>query len=454
MKDNKFPENFMWGGATSAYQVEGAWNEDGKGPSVIDTGEHPEGTANFTVASDHYHHYKEDIALFAEMGFKSYRFSIAWTRIYPNGDGEINPLGVEFYNNLIDEIIKYGMKPMITMYHFDLPAALDEQGGWLNRDTIKAFKRYAETLYKLYGDRVEYWLSINEQNSMIMSDDIFGDKQLTSKERFQQNHNMLVAQAEAMKSCREILPSAKIGPAPNVVKIYPKTCNPKDVLAASTFAAIRQWQILDVAVFGRYNHVFEDFLKKHDLMPEILPEDLEVFQATKPDFIGFNYYDTITISQYEGKSQPKSYNPGVYENVDNEYLPKTEYSNWVIDPLGFRLTFRELYERYHLPLIVTENGLGNRDVIEENGEINDDYRINYLRDHIQAMKDAIDEGVEVIGYYPWSAIDLISTHEGVTKRYGFIYVNREEDSLKDLKRIKKKSFYWYQKVIKSNGSDL
>lgn len=245
-----FPENFLWGASTSAYQVEGAWNEDGKGPSVIDMRDnYPEGTTDFKVASDHYHRYKEDIALFAEMGLKAYRFSIAWTRIYPNGTGERNEKGIEFYHHLINELIKYNIEPIVTMYHFDLPYALQKQGGWSNRATIDAFEQYAKTLFECFGDRVKYWLTINEQNMMILHGDAIGtiDPNLENPKKalYQQNHHMFVAQAKAMILCHKMLPDAKIGPAPNIVSIYPASSKPEDILAANNYAAIRNWLYLD-----------------------------------------------------------------------------------------------------------------------------------------------------------------------------------------------------------------
>ncbi|MDF1493171.1 glycoside hydrolase family 1 protein [Caproiciproducens sp. CPB-2] len=447
-----FGKNFLWGASTSAYQFEGAWNEDGKGCSVIDQGNHPPELSDFKVTSDHYHRYKEDIALMSEMGLKSYRFSIAWTRILPNGVGEINQKGVDFYNRLLDELAKYNIEPIVTMYHFDLPAALDKKGGWLNRDTIDAFENYARLLFRLYGDRVKYWLTINEQNTMILNSQWLGVKILSEKELYQQNHNMMVAHAKVTLACREILPNAKIGPAPNIVAIYPATCHPDDILAAGNYSALRNWLVLDMACFGRYNHVVWDYFVKHGLEPEILDHDLELCKKAKPDFIGFNYYFSETVEKY-GKNGNVSGKADFYAKTRNANLPLTEFG-WEVDPVGFHVTLREIYDRYRLPVIVTENGLGGYDTRDKNGEIIDDYRIEYLREHIRQMKAAADEGVEIWGFHPWSAIDLVSTHEGFGKRYGFVYVNRDEKDLKDLARYKKKSFYWYKDVIQSNGEKL
>ncbi|MGE6676994.1 glycoside hydrolase family 1 protein [Bacillus pumilus] len=463
-----FPKDFFWGGSTSAYQVEGAWNEDGKGPSVIDMrASYPEGTTDFKVASDHYHRYKEDVKMFAEMGLKAYRFSIAWTRIIPNGDGEINQKGIEFYHSLIDELRRYDIEPIVTMYHFDLPHALQVKGGWSNRATVDAFVRYAKVLFQEYGQKVKYWLTINEQNMMILHGSALGtlDPNLENpkKELYQQNHHMLVAQAKAMTLCHQMLPEAKIGPAPNIALIYPASPKPEDVLAAANYNAIRNWLYLDMAVFGRYNNLAWAYMKEKDILPVIEEGDMDILKSAKPDFIAFNYYtsQTVEASKGDGKDEfarggdqhLKSGEDGVYKGGNNPFLSKNAFG-WEIDPVGFRSTMREIYDRYQLPLIITENGLGAFDKLEEDGSIQDDYRIDYLEKHIEQIKWAITDGVEVFGYCPWSAIDLISTHQGCSKRYGFIYVNRDEFDLKDLKRIRKKSSYWYETLIQQNGENI
>lgn len=456
-----FKDGFLWGASTSAYQVEGAYNEDGKGMSVQDVKELFPGTPDFKVSSDHYHQHKEDIKLMAEMGFKVYRFSIAWTRIIPDGDGAINEKGIEFYSNMIDECLKYDIEPLVTMYHFDLPNELDKKGGWSNRNTIDAFLKFAKVLFENYGSRVKYWLTINEQNMMILHGNAIGGGGAGQRDLYQQNHHMLIAQAKTMKLLHEMVPTAKIGPAPNISAVYPKTCNPKDIIAAQNFTAIRNWLYLDMAVFGRYNTIAFNYMEKEGLVPEILDGDMEALQGANPDFIAFNYYNTATASDgtkgdastKEGDQQVATDLPGYFNGATNEYLGKTEFG-WEIDPDGFRITLREIYDRYQLPMIVTENGLGAYDEVNENGEIIDDYRIEYLQKHIEQANLAVDDGVDLFGYCPWSAIDLISTHQGFSKRYGFVYVNRDEFDLKDLKRIKKKSFFWYKKVIATNGKDL
>ncbi|MBO3284058.1 glycoside hydrolase family 1 protein [Paenibacillus sp. FSL M8-0228] len=466
MKHNQlkaFPENFFWGGSTSAYQVEGAWDEDGKGPSVIDMANHVEGVTDFKVTSDHYHMFKEDVALMAEMGFKAYRFSIAWTRIYPQGAGEVNEKGIAFYSSLIDELIKYGIEPIVTMYHFDLPYALEQQGGWSKRETIDAFEQYAKTLFENFGDRVKYWLTINEQNMLILHPGSIGtlDASLENPQKvlYQQNHHMLVAQAKAMVLCHEMLPDAKIGPAPNIGVIYPASSKPEDTLAADNYAAIRNWLYLDMAVFGRYNHIAWSYLVEKGYEPVIEEGDMNILAKGNPDFIAFNYYTSQTVGEslddgndfsHTGDQHEIVGEPGAYRGSVNPNLQTTEFG-WEIDPVGFRSTLRQIYSRYHLPLIVTENGLGAFDKLEEGDVVNDPYRIDFFKKHIEQIQFAITDGVDVFGFCPWSAIDLVSTHQGSSKRYGFIYVDREEFDLKDLRRIRKQSFYWYQKLISTNG---
>ena len=462
-----FPKDFLWGASTSAYQVEGAWNEDGKGLSVIDMLNHPEDTSDFKVASDHYHRYKEDVKLFAEMGLKAYRFSIAWTRIIPNGVGEVNKKGIEFYNNLIDELNKYNIEPIVTMYHFDLPYELEKQGGWSNRDTIDAFVEYAKVLFENFGHKVRYWLTINEQNTMILHPGAIGipkgGKLPSKKELYQQNHNMLVAQAKVMNLCHEMLTNAKIGPALNITTMYGETCNPNDAIAAHNWETLRGWSFLDLAVYGRYNRLFWSYLEDRELTPVILEGDMDILKSGNPDFIAMNYYSTATIAESKGDSSDVSPRagdqqimlgePGVYRAAENPYVDKSKYG-WVVDPVGLRMTLRKVSERYNLPILITENGNGDKDVLEENDVINDDDRIDFIRNHLEQLQLAIADGVEMLGYCPWSAIDVVSTHQGYGKRYGFIYVNRGEFDLKDLRRIKKKSFYWYKNVIESNGKNL
>ena len=347
--------------------------------------------------------------------------------------------------------------------------SLDERGSWGNPDSVQWFVDFARILYENYGDRVKYWLTINEQNVLTLSGPVIGTLHLPEnctnvlKEIYQQNHHMLVAQAKAMVLCHEMLPNAKIGPAPNISLVYPATCKPEDVIAAQNFNAIRNWLYLDMAVYGIYNAIVWSWLEENDATPTFAPGDKEAMKNAHPDFIGFNYYNTATVAASDldaaeetalmGDQQSGREMAGIFKQVDNPNLPKTEFG-WEIDPVGFRATTREMYSRYHLPLLVTENGLGAYDTLTEDGKVHDAYRIHYYQDHIRQIQESISDGTEFLGYNPWSAIDLISTHEGMVKRYGFIYVDRDEFDLKTLDRFRKDSFYWYKKVIASNGEDL
>ncbi len=462
-KHTEFPEGFLWGASTAAYQVEG--HGEGKGASVVDMLSHPPGTADFSVASDHYHRMAEDVALFAELGLKAYRFSIAWSRVLPLGRGEPNPQGIAFYHRLIDALLQANITPIVTLYHFDLPQALEAQGGWLNRSTITAFVDYAALLFNQYGDKVKYWLTINEQNTMILHPGAIGlppGQPLPDKKSlYQQSHHMLVAQAQVFALCHQQCPQASIGPAINTTSMYAESCRPEDAIAAHNWETLRCWSFLDVAVHGRYNALAWAYLADRNIAPQIDPEDPALLAAAKPDFVAINYYSTATIAASQGDDSDISARagdqqimlgePGVYRAADNPFVGKTQYG-WVIDPVGLRLTLRKVYERYGLPVIITENGIGARDVLEDGDIINDDYRIDFYRQHIEQMKLAIADGVKLFGYCPWAAIDVVSTHQGYAKRYGFIYVDRGEQQLRTLRRIRKRSFTWYRDVIACNGS--
>ncbi len=461
-----FPEGFLWGASTSAYQAEGAWDQDGKSPSIIDMYEHPKQYADFKSASDHYHRYKEDIRLFAEMGLKAYRFSVAWTRILPDGTGRVNQAGIRHYHDVIQECRKYGIEPIVTMYHFDLPYCLEEKGGWGSRETVEAFVEYARVLFTNYGGEVTYWLTINEQNTMILHPGAIGlpkDGKIPSKkELYQQNHHLMLAQARAMKLCHELCPEGRIGPALNLTAMYPETCRPEDSIAAHNWEVIRCWNFADVPVFGWYHPLAWRYLQDRELAPEIKEGDKECLAGARPDFMAMNYYSTATIAASRGDASDVSARAGdqqimlgeegVYRAAQNPYVAKTKYG-WVIDPSGFRYTLRKVYERYHLPILITENGIGAPDRLE-NGQVHDNYRIDFIRQHLSAMRLAITDGVEVIGYCPWAALDVVSTHQGYQKRYGFLYVDRDEFDLKEMRRIKKDSYFWYQKVIADNGASL
>ncbi|URZ15683.1 glycoside hydrolase family 1 protein [Clostridium felsineum] len=466
---NKFSKSFLWGASSAAYQVEGAWNEDGKGKSVWDNfskipGKTFEGT-NGDVAVDHYHRFKEDVQLMSELGLKAYRFSVAWSRIYPEGRGKLNKKGLEFYEKLVDELIKNNIEPVVTLYHWDLPQALqDLYGGFESRDIIDDFENYCVTLFKAFKDKVKYWVTFNEQNvftNLGYRCAVHPPGLKDVKRYYEANHIVNLANAKAIKAFRKYVPNGKIGPSFGMGPVYPLDCKPLNVLAADEAEEYFNHWWLDVYCFGKYPTITLNRLKKLNVAPKVTEEDLKLLKEGKPDFIGLNYYHGGTAMENDNvisvdinKKDPylveNSEKYKVFKSVPNPFLKKTQW-NWEIDPDGLRIALKRLTNRYDLPILITENGIGAVDVLEENDTVNDDYRIDYLKEHILACKKAIDEGVDLIGYLPWSFTDLLSWLNGYKKRYGFVYVNRDEYSKKDLRRIRKKSFYWYKDVIKSNG---
>ncbi|UFT99080.1 glycoside hydrolase family 1 protein [Radiobacillus kanasensis] len=472
-KPTPFPDGFLWGSASAAYQIEGAWDQDGKGPSVWDVYTKKEGTTykgtNGDVAVDHYNRYKEDVALMAEMGLKAYRFSIAWTRIFPNGKGEISEAGVKFYDDLINELLEHNIEPLVTVYHWDVPQALmDEYGAWESRQIIEDFDNYCVELFKRYGDRVKHWVTLNEQNIFVglgYRNGIHPPGVKDLKRMYQANHIASVANAKVIQSFRKIVPDGKIGPSFAYGPAYPFDSNPKNVIAAENAEEMNSHWWMDVYAWGTYPQSTWNYLQKNGLAPTIEPGDMELLAEAKPDFMGVNYYQTGTFEHnpLEGGVGEAKMNtsgkkgttkdsglPGVFKTISNPYLGTTDW-DWTIDPDGLRIALRRIQNRYQLPVLITENGLGAFDDLEEGDVVNDDYRIDYLASHVKAVQEAISDGVDVLGYCTWSFTDLLSWLNGYQKRYGFVYVNRDEDGPKDLRRIKKKSFYWYQDVIKKNG---
>ncbi|WP_286079192.1 glycoside hydrolase family 1 protein [Faecalibaculum rodentium] len=458
-----FPESFLWGASTSAYQVEGAWNQDGKGPSVQDLHK-PEKFSDFSVASDHYHRFREDVALMKELGLKAYRFSISWSRVFPKGAGDVNPQGLQFYRDLIDELLAAGIEPVVTLYHFDLPLALHEQGGWSLRSTIDAFEAYARLMFETFRGKVKYWLTINEQNVMINHPAAMYPGNVPSQnELHQQNHHMFLASARAVKALREIDPATKIGPAPNIIAVYPKTSLPEDVIAADNWEVIRNWLYLDVAAKGYYNPLAAAYLKEKGLYPHMEEGDLELLAENTADFLGLNYYSTATVSAAKndghdrqprnGDQQTMVGEEGVFRAEENDALKATEFG-WKIDPVGLRTTLRRVYDRYHLPVLITENGIGGREEIAADGQVHDQYRITYLTAHFRQAQQALMDGVDLMGYCPWAFMDLVSTHQGYQKRYGFVYVDRGELDPGTMNRIRKDSFDCYHDIIKTGGCSL
>lgn len=475
-KLDKFKDGFLWGSASAAYQVEGAYDEDGKGPSIWDEfSEIPGKTyknTNGKIAVDFYHRFKEDVALMKEMGLKAYRFSISWSRIYPKGRGEVNEKGLEFYDKLIDELIANDIKLIITIYHWDLPKALqDLYGGWESREIIDDFNNYCITLYKRYGDRVKYWVTMNEQNVFMLLGYKLGIHPpgvMDEKRMLKANHIASLANAKAIESFRKCVSNGMIGPSFALTPNYAHTCKPEDILARENAEDINCHWWLDVYCFGHYPSYAYSTYEKRGTAPEIEDGDLELLERGKPDFIGINYYrsETVEKNPLDGignfekintsgkKGTSEDYGmPGLFKTIKNPYLERTNW-DWEIDPTGLRIGIRRLNSRYRLPILVTENGLGEFDKVEPGDIINDDYRINYIRDHILACKQSITDGVELLGYCTWSFTDLLSWLNGYRKRYGFVYVDRDEEGLRTLRRIKKKSFYWYKKVIETNGEEL
>ncbi len=471
-------KDFLWGGAVAAHQLEGGWKEGGKGISVADVmtagsvdkkREITDGVIeglNYPnhEAIDFYHRYKEDIALFAEMGFKCFRTSIAWTRIFPNGDDESpNEEGLKFYDDLFDECLKYGIQPVVTLSHFELPYHLvTEYGGFRNRKCIDFFVKFAKVCFERYKNKVKYWMTFNEINNQACYQEDFapftnsGIKYKEGEDRepimYQAAHYELVASAKAVKIGHEINPDMQIGCMIAMCPIYPVTCKPEDVFMAMSAMHKRYW-FTDVHVRGAYPKYMEKFFERKGYELDITDEDKEALKEGCVDYIGFSYYMSFA-AKYNGNNPHYDYDE-TKDLVKNEYVKASDWG-WQIDPLGLRYSLNWFYDRYQIPMFIVENGFGAIDVKKEDGTVDDQPRIEYFRNHIEAMKDAVEEdGVDLIGYTPWGCIDLVSAGTGeMKKRYGFIYVDKNNDGSGTLERSKKKSFDWYKKVIATNGEDL
>lgn len=473
-------DGFLWGGAVAANQCEGAWDVDGKGISDSDIctgGSHTrakritrtieEGTFYPSQeAIDFYHHYREDIALFAEMGFKVFRFSIAWTRIFPTGmEEEPNEAGLKFYDGVIDECLKYHIEPLITISHYEMPYALTEKyNGWASRACIDLFVKYAKVLFTRYKGKVKYWLTFNEINCGTMptgnllslgilnegTTDFMHQVDIPQL-RFQGLHHQFVASALAVQAGHEIDPDAKIGCMICHITTYPFTCNPDDVLKAQQRNQILNQFCGDVQVRGEYPHFMKRYFEEQGIRVEMEPGDLETIKNGCVDFYTFSYYMSTCESADPDQEQTGG---NISGGVKNPYLGSSDWG-WQIDPKGLRYTLNELYGRYRVPLMVVENGLGAYDEKAADGSIHDPYRIDYLKKHIEQMKEAVKDGVDLMGYTPWGCIDLVSASTGeMAKRYGFIYVEKYDDGTGDLSRKKKDSFEWYKNVIASNGEEM
>lgn len=473
-------KDFLWGGAVAANQCEGAWDVDGKGASVSDHCTNGTNTSPKWVtvdikldrlypsheAIDFYHHFEEDIKLFAEMGFKVFRTSINWTRIYPTGEeAEPNEKGLEFYDRMFDCCKKYNIEPLVTISHYELPYALVEKyNGWAGRELIAFYEKYCHTIFERYKDKVKYWLTFNEINSgvekfgaILSTGTIKGyEGPLTDvpddpQSRYQALHHQFVASARVVKYAHEHYPQFKMGDMNIFAVSYPRTCNPDDVLANQYYMRRMNWYCSDVQVRGEYPSYAKDIWKKLGVKIDMQPGDLEDLKEGTVDFYTFSYYMSSTMTADTNTETVAGNLTGGYKNP---YLKMSDWG-WQIDPKGLRYSLNEIYDRYRIPIMVVENGLGARDKIEEDGSINDDYRIDYLRQHIKEMEGAVEDGVDLIGYTPWGCIDLVSASTGeMAKRYGFIYVEKYDDGTGTLARRRKKSFYWYKKVIASNGDDL
>lgn len=459
-----FPKTFLWGGAIAANQVEGAWQEGGKGISTSDVMQQgvfgplkervPGDSGIKDIAIDFYHRYPQDIALFAEMGFSCLRVSIAWTRIFPQGDeSEPNEAGLAYYDKLFDELAQHGIQPMVTLSHYEMPWGLVKQyGGWGNRKVIDCFARYASCVFTRYQHKVKLWLTFNEIN-MSLHAPLTGvglEGEPNKGEIYQAIHHQLVASSLAVKACHEIIPDAKIGNMLLGGLMYPLTCKPEDVL--ETLQENRSWLFFgDVQCRGRYPGYMQRYFRDNGIQLEISENDREVLKNTV-DFISFSYYMTGCVTA-DAELNAKS-RSNILSMVPNPHLPASEWG-WQIDPTGMRILLNMLWDRYQKPLFIVENGLGAKDKPEADGTINDDYRISYLNDHLVQVGEAIEDGVEVMGYTCWGPIDLVSASKAeLSKRYGFIYVDRDDQGNGTLARSRKKSFHWYKEVIATKGGSL
>ncbi|MHC5227959.1 glycoside hydrolase family 1 protein [Enterococcus sp. LJL99] len=481
-----FKKDFLWGGAVAANQIEGAWNIDGKGMSVADVAmfkpaldvsdysEHNKVTSEMikeaidTTSSefypkrrgiDFYHHYKEDIQLFAEMGFKTLRISIAWTRIFPTGEEEQpNEKGLNFYKAVFEELKKHKIEPIVTLSHYEMPLELSlKYNGWVDRRLIDLFTKYAKVCFESFGEYVKYWLTFNEIDSVgrhpFITAGIVPDKckeYSLEKAIYQSLHHQYVAAAKATKLCHDIIPGSKMGCMLTKLTTYPNTCNPEDVLL-SLERNLDNYSHADIQIFGEYPVLYKQYLKNKGIEIIMAESDETNLKEGTADYLAFSYYMSRTESADPSKEKAAG---NTIMSVKNPYLNSTEWG-WQIDPIGLEISLLELYDRYKVPLIIVENGMGASDTIDENNVINDTYRIAYLKSHIEAMKQAVDMGVDLMGYTSWAPIDLISVSTSqMTKRYGYIYVDQDDYGNGTLKRVKKNSFFWYKKVIETNGEDL
>ncbi len=475
-----FPKSFLWGGAVAANQCEGAWNIDGKKDSICDhitggslyknrvfnTNINPDENYPSHTAVDFYHNYKDDIALLGEMGFKVFRLSIAWSRIFPNGDEETpNEEGLKFYDNVFDECHKYGIEPMVTLSHFEIPYNLVKKyNGFSSRKVIGFFERYARCVMERYKTKVKYWLTFNEINfaTMPMGNlEVLGILSQENEEvanphdniklRFQALHHVFLASAKAVIAAKEINPDFKVGCMIAHITMYPLTCRPEDMLHLQKLDHLINDFCADVQIKGKYPSYALQYLKENEVELKINPEDEKILKEGCVDFYSFSYYMSNCVTTEAGHETTLG---NLLGGVKNPYLEASQWG-WQIDPKGLLYTLNKIYDRYNIPIFIVENGLGAVDELDSEGFINDDYRINYLRQHITEMKNAIESDIDLIGYTVWSAFDIVSSGTGeMKKRYGFIYVDKDDNGNGTLRRSRKKSFHWYKRVIKTNGENL
>ncbi len=471
----EFPPGFLWGAASAAYQVEGGWDADGKGPSVWDLFAKRPGTtfmgSHGDVAVDHYHRLDEDVALMAEAGLKAYRFSVSWPRVLPLGRGAVNEAGLAFYDRLVDALLAHGIEPVLTLYHWDLPQALqDAYAGWEDRRIVADFEAYCVVLFRRFAGRVKVWVSLNEQNYNLTNAYLLGTHPpgVQDRRRFHvANHHAFLANARAIAAFREHVPGGLIGPSFAYLPAYPASCAPADMLAFENAEEFNNHWWLDMYCRGRYPPAALAWLRAAGEAPDILPGDIDMLRQGMPDFVGVNYYQTLTYTDNppggvtmqrinttgrKGTTPPSGV-PGLYKTAPNPHLATSDW-DWAIDPTGLRIALRRLTSRYGLPLLVTENGLGAHDTLVDGDRVHDADRIDYLRRHVQACRQAIGDGVPLLGYCVWSFTDLLSWLNGYQKRYGLVYVDRDEQDIRDLRRVRKDSFHWYRQVIATNGRDL
>ncbi|WP_086350677.1 glycoside hydrolase family 1 protein [Candidatus Enterococcus clewellii] len=479
-------KDFLWGGAISANQVEGAWNSDDKGMSVADVAvfkpsiDVKDYKAHNTITSemiadakndpetkwypkrrgiDFYHRYQEDIQLFAEMGFKALRISIAWTRLFPTGEEEqANAAGIEFYRNVFEELKKNNIEPIVTLSHYEMPLALSEKyNGWVERKLVDLFVKYAEVCFKEFGSYVKYWLTFNEIDSVgrhpFITAGIVEDQCIDyslEEAVYQALHHQYVAAALATKRCHEIIPGSQMGCMLTKLTTYPTTCKPEDVLLALE-SNLNNYAHADIQIFGKYPQLYEQQLRNKGIKIIKTAIDDQILEENTADYLAFSYYMSRTESADSNREQTAG---NTIMGVKNPYLPSTEWG-WQIDSVGLKISLLELQDRYNVPLIIVENGMGAKDECTSDGEIHDTYRIDYLRKHIKEMVEAVELGVDLFGYTSWAPIDSISVSTSqMSKRYGYIYVDQDDLGEGTLERVRKESFFWYKNVISSNGEVL